>query len=153
MAVTKGGRSAIATTTGNEDCHIILRGGSKPNYDRDSVEAACRELVRAGVAPRLMIDTSHANSSKKPENQPLVAADIAQQIANGEQRITGIMIESNLVAGRQDVVPGKPLVYGQSITDGCIDWETTVSVLNGLADAVAARRNAPSRTVPEERSA
>ena len=100
-----------------------------------------------------MIDTSHANSNKKPENQPLVVADIAQQISNGEQRITGVMIESNLVAGRQDVVPGKPLTYGQSITDGCIDWETTVSALNVLADAVATRRNAQSRNVPEERSA
>ena len=153
MAVTKGGRSAIAATTGNEDCHVILRGGSKPNYDRASVDAACGDLVRAGVAPRIMIDTSHANSSKKPENQPLVAADIARQIADGEQRISGVMIESNLVAGRQDVVPGQPLVYGQSITDGCIDWETTVSVLNGLADAVATRRRALARKVPEERSA
>ena len=145
MAVTKGGRSAIAATTGNEDCHIILRGGHQPNYDRESVDAACVELVRAGVAPRIMIDTSHANSNKKPENQPLVVADIAQQISNGEQRITGVMIESNLVAGRQDVVPGKPLTYGQSITDGCIDWETTVSALNVLADAVETRRNAQSR--------
>ena len=153
MAVTKGGRSAIAATTGNEDCHIILRGGHQPNYDRESVDAACLELARAGVAPRLMIDTSHANSHKKPENQPLVVADIAQQISNGEQRITGVMIESNLVAGRQDVVPGKPLTYGQSITDGCIDWETTVSALNVLADAVATRRNAQSRKLPEERSA
>jgi 3-deoxy-7-phosphoheptulonate synthase len=153
MAVTKGGRSAIAATTGNEDCHIILRGGHAPNYDRDSVDAACLELVRAGVAPRIMIDTSHANSNKKPENQPLVVADIAQQISNGEQRITGVMIESNLVAGRQDVVPGKPLTYGQSITDGCIDWETTVSALNVLADAVEARRNAQSRTFREERLA
>jgi 3-deoxy-7-phosphoheptulonate synthase len=153
MAVTKGGRSAIAATTGNEDCHIILRGGHKPNYDRESVDAACLELVRAGVAPRFMIDTSHANSNKKPENQPLVVADIAQQISKGEQRITGVMIESNLVAGRQDVVPGRPLTYGQSITDGCIDWETTVSALNVLADAVETRRNAQSRKLREERSA
>ncbi len=99
-----------------------------------------------------MIDTSHANSGKKPENQPLVVADIAQQIAGGEQRIIGVMIESNLVAGRQDVVPGKPLTYGQSITDGCIDWDTTVSALNLLADAVEARRNARSRK-SRERSA
>ena len=89
-----------------------------------------------------MIDASHANSHKNPENQPLVVADIARQISNGEQRIIGVMIESNLVAGRQDVVPGKPLTYGQSITDGCIDWETTVSALNVLADAVAMRRKA-----------
>jgi 3-deoxy-7-phosphoheptulonate synthase len=152
MAVTKGGRSAIAATTGNEDCHIILRGGSKPNYDRSSVEAASAELARAGVAPRIMIDSSHANSSKKPENQPLVVADIARQISDGEQRITGVMIESNLVAGRQDVVPGKPLTYGQSITDGCIDWETTVSTLSLLAEAVETRRNARSSKF-HERSA
>ncbi|MER9477014.1 3-deoxy-7-phosphoheptulonate synthase, partial [Mesorhizobium sp. M0520] len=142
MAVTKGGRSAIATTTGNEDCHVILRGGIVPNYDAASIAAACAELGRIGVAPRLMIDVSHANSSKKPENQPLVAADMAGQIAAGDERIVGIMIESNLVAGRQDVVPGKPLVYGQSITDGCIDWETTETVLHGLADAVEQRRSA-----------
>jgi 3-deoxy-7-phosphoheptulonate synthase len=147
MAVTKGGRSAIAATTGNEDCHIILRGGHKPNYDHASVDAAAIELARAGVVPRIMIDTSHANSSKKPENQPLVVADIAQQIAAGEQRIIGAMIESNLVAGRQDVVPGKPLTYGQSITDGCIDWDTTVSALNLLADAVEARRNVSARKI------
>ena len=140
MAVTKGGRSAIASTAGNEDCHVILRGGSKPNYDADSIEAAAAELARAGVSQRIMVDASHANSSKKPENQPKVVADIARQVSDGEQRIVGVMIESNLVAGRQDVVPGKPLTYGQSITDGCIDWETTVSALEHLADAVAARR-------------
>src|SRR4030095_9844550 len=105
---------------------------------------------RRAWARVLMIEPSHANSNKKPENQPLVVADIARQISNGEQRITGVMIESNLVAGRQDVVPGKPLTYGQSITDSCIDWETTVSALNVLADAVAMRRNAQSRNVPEE---
>ncbi|MER8535487.1 3-deoxy-7-phosphoheptulonate synthase [Mesorhizobium sp. M1023] len=142
MAVTKGGRSAIATTTGNEDCHVILRGGIAPNYDAASIAAASAELGRIGVAPRLMIDVSHANSNKKPENQPLVAADVAGQIAAGDERIIGIMIESNLVAGRQEVVPGKPLVYGQSITDGCIDWETTETVLHGLADAVEQRRSA-----------
>jgi 3-deoxy-7-phosphoheptulonate synthase len=152
MAVTKGGRSAIAATTGNEDCHIILRGGHTPNYDHASVDAAAIELARAGVVPRIMIDTSHANSSKKPENQPLVVADIAQQIAAGEQRIIGAMIESNLVAGRQDVVPGKPLTYGQSITDGCINWDKTVSALNLLADAVGARRNVAARKI-QERSA
>ncbi|BAB51519.1 MULTISPECIES: 3-deoxy-7-phosphoheptulonate synthase [Mesorhizobium] len=142
MAVTKGGRSGIATTTGNEDCHVILRGGVQPNYDAASVEAASVELARIGVAPRLMIDVSHANSAKKPENQPKVAADVAGQVAAGDERIIGLMIESNLVAGRQDVVPGKPLVYGQSITDGCIDWATTETVLHGLAGAVEWRRSA-----------
>ncbi|BCH13544.1 MULTISPECIES: 3-deoxy-7-phosphoheptulonate synthase [unclassified Mesorhizobium] len=142
MAVTKGGRSAIATTTGNEDCHVILRGGIVPNYDAASIAAACAELGRIGIAPRLMIDVSHANSNKKPENQPMVAADVAGQVAAGEKRIIGVMIESNLVAGRQEVMPGKPLAYGQSITDGCIDWTTTETVLHGLADAVEQRRSA-----------
>ena len=108
-----------------------------------------RELTHSGLTPRIMIDASHANSSKKPENQPLVVADIARRISEGEQRITGVMMESNLVAGRQDVVPGKPLTYGQSITDGCIDWETTVQALNALADAVGARRNVARRHFSE----
>jgi 3-deoxy-7-phosphoheptulonate synthase len=149
MAVTKGGRSAIAATAGNEDCHIILRGGSRPNYDAASVEAASADLGRAGVKPNVMIDTSHANSSKKPENQPLVVADIARQVSAGERRIIGVMIESHLVAGRQDVQPGKPLTYGQSITDGCIDWQTTVTALEQLADAVGARGTMRGRRVSE----
>lgn len=140
MAVTKGGRSAIAATTGNEDCHIILRGGGAPNYDEASVDAACGELAKAGLAPRLMVDASHANSAKKPENQPVVLADVAHRIAEGERRIIGVMIESHLVGGRQDVLPGKPLTYGQSITDGCIDWATTERVLQQLAAAVRDRR-------------
>jgi 3-deoxy-7-phosphoheptulonate synthase len=152
MAVTKGGRSAIAATTGNEDCHIILRGGKGPNYDPDSVELAAVELSRAGLTPRIMIDASHANSGKKPENQPKVVADVARQISAGDARIMGAMIESNLIAGRQDVLPGATLIYGQSITDGCIDWNTTVQALNVLADAVAARRQARQRDF-RERSA
>jgi len=153
MAVTKGGRSGIASTTGNEDCHIILRGGKVPNYDAAHVDQATGELVKSGLSPKLMIDTSHANSSKKPENQPLVAADIARQVASGEQRIMGVMIESNIVAGRQDVKPGVPLTYGQSITDGCIDWDTSVAVLGQLADAVSARRDAQRGDRVRERSA
>jgi 3-deoxy-7-phosphoheptulonate synthase len=149
MAVTKGGRSAIAATTGNADCHIILRGGRAPNYDAASVEAAAHEMHQADIAPRLMIDASHANSNKKPENQPQVLAHVARQVASGEHRIMGVMIESNLVAGRQDVRPGTPLTYGQSITDGCIDWETTVPALAQLADAVAARRTTPRNKVEE----
>jgi 3-deoxy-7-phosphoheptulonate synthase len=149
MAVTKRGRSAIAATHGNDDCHIILRGGGRPNYDRTSVDAAAAELARAGVAPRIMIDASHANSGKKPENQPLVVADIARQISAGEPRIMGVMIESNLVAGRQEVLPGVALTYGQSITDGCIDWTATVPVLNLLADAVDARRELTLRQLRE----
>src|SRR5690242_6819416 len=145
LAVTKDGRSAIAATTGNGDCHIILRGGKAPNYDAASVEAACAEAVKCGIRPAVMIDASHANSSKKPESQPLVLSDVGTQIAGGDRRIVGVMIESNLVAGRQELQPGKPLVYGQSITDGCVGWETTVAVLEKLAEAVAARRQMAQR--------
>ncbi|GLQ52767.1 3-deoxy-7-phosphoheptulonate synthase [Devosia nitrariae] len=147
MAVTKSGHSAIAATTGNDDCHIILRGGKAPNYDAASVEAACAEAVRAGLDPVVMIDASHANSGKRPENQPGVIDDIAGQLEAGDKRIMGVMIESNLVGGRQDLAPGKPLVYGQSITDGCIDWATTQTVLERLADAVAGRRRATRQEV------
>ncbi len=147
MAVTKDGRSAIAATTGNPDCHIILRGGKTPNYDAASVDAAAAAAEKAGVSTALMIDASHANSSKKPENQPAVLADIGAQLATGDRRIVGVMVESNLVAGRQDLVPGQPLTYGQSITDGCIDWDTTVTVLEELADAVAQRRAATTQQV------
>ena len=140
LAVTKDGRSAIATTSGNDDCHIILRGGKAPNYDTASVEAACADAVKSGIRPVVMIDASHANSSKKPENQPLVLADVGAQIAAGDRRIIGVMIESNLVAGRQELEPGRPLMYGQSVTDGCIGWEATAEVLEKLAEAVGARR-------------
>ncbi|MFN3523392.1 MAG: 3-deoxy-7-phosphoheptulonate synthase [Phenylobacterium sp.] len=140
MAVTKDGRTAIAATTGNEDCHVVLRGGAAPNHDAQSVEAAATALARAGLPQRIMIDASHANSRKDPANQPAVVDEIAAQVARGDQRIFGVMIESHLVAGRQDLKPGRPLVYGQSITDGCIDWATSVEVLDRLAEAVRARR-------------
>jgi 3-deoxy-7-phosphoheptulonate synthase len=140
MAVTKQGRSAIAATSGNPDCHIILRGGVKPNYDAASVEAACALSVRAGIEPAVMVDASHANSGKKPENQPLVADDVARQIEAGDKRVIGMMVESNLLAGRQDLITGSPLVYGRSITDGCIDWDASVAVLERLAHAVEGRR-------------
>lgn len=140
LSVTKGGHSAIVSTNGNEDCHIILRGGKAPNYDAASVELACQAIVGQGLQPRLMIDASHANSSKKPENQVPVCADIAAQVAGGEQRIVGVMVESHLVAGRQDLVPGRELVYGQSVTDGCIAWDSSLQVLEGLAEAVRQRR-------------
>ncbi len=140
LSVTKGGHSAIVSTSGNEDCHIILRGGKTPNYDAASVEQACKDIAANGLASRLMIDTSHANSSKKPENQIPVCADIATQVAGGDTRIVGVMIESHLVAGRQDLIPGKELVYGQSVTDGCISWEDSLGVLEGLAEAVKQRR-------------
>lgn len=138
--MTKGGHSAIVSTSGNEDCHIILRGGKAPNYDAASVEAACKDIAANGLASRLMIDASHANSSKKPENQVPVCADIGAQLAAGDSRIVGVMVESHLVGGRQDLVQGKELTYGQSVTDGCIDWETSVRVLEGLAEAVRQRR-------------
>lgn len=144
LSVTKGGHSAIVSTNGNEDCHIILRGGKTPNYDAASVEAACQDIAKSGLAARLMIDASHANSSKVPANQVPVCADIGNQIAGGDTRIVGVMVESHLVAGRQDLVPGKELVYGQSVTDGCIDWESSVQVLEGLAAAVRQRRLAQS---------
>jgi len=140
LSVTKGGHSAIVSTGGNEDCHVILRGGKAPNYDAGSVEAACQEIAKAGLAQRLMIDASHANSQKKPENQIPVCDNIGEQVGVGDERIFGVMIESHLVAGRQDLMPGKQLTYGQSITDGCIGWEDTVRVLESLAAAVRRRR-------------
>ncbi len=140
LSVTKAGHSAIVHTAGNEDCHIILRGGTKPNYDAASVDAAARSLAEAGVPARLMIDFSHGNSSKKPEKQVDVAQDVAGQIAGGEARIFGVMCESHLKPGRQDLLPGKELAYGVSITDGCIGWEDSRKVLEVLADAVRRRR-------------
>ena len=138
--MTKGGHSAIVSTSGNEDCHIILRGGNRPNYDAASVDAAARGLAEAGVPARLMVDFSHGNSSKKPEKQVDVAHDVAGQIAGGEERIFGVMLESHLKAGRQDLVPGRELVYGMSITDGCIGWEDSRKVLEELSGAVRKRR-------------
>ena len=140
LSVTKAGHSAIVSTAGNEDCHIILRGGAKPNYDAASVDTAARSLAEAGVPARLMVDFSHGNSSKKPEKQVEVGQDVAGQIAGGEARIFGVMAESHLKAGRQDLVPGKELIYGMSITDGCIGWEESRKLLGVLADAVSQRR-------------
>ncbi len=141
LAVTKQGRSAIATTTGNSDCHVILRGGNVPNYDAPNVDATWKAISAAGLSTCLMIDASHGNSGKRPENQPRVIEAIAAQVAGGDSRIGGIMIESHLTAGRQELTPGKSLVYGQSITDGCIGWETSVECLERLALAVERRRS------------
>ncbi|WEN16594.1 3-deoxy-7-phosphoheptulonate synthase [Rhodanobacter sp. AS-Z3] len=140
MAVTKDGQAAIASTSGNGDCHVILRGGKVPNYDGASVDAACASIGKAGLAPRVMIDVSHANSGKQPENQPRVIDDLAARMAAGEQRILGVMVESHLIGGRQELQPDLPLRYGQSITDGCIDWDSSVEVLTTLAHAVRQRR-------------
>jgi len=147
LSVTKGGHSAIVSTVGNNDCHVILRGGKAPNYDAESVEAAAQVIAKAGVLPRLMVDASHANSSKDYSKQPLVIDDVSKQVEQGDARIFGVMVESNLVAGRQDLVPGQELTYGQSITDGCIDWDESVVVLERLAKAVRVRREqAPSQS-------
>jgi 3-deoxy-7-phosphoheptulonate synthase len=143
LSVTKGGHSAIVSTRGNDDCHIILRGGKSPNYDAAGVQAACAELVRGGLPERLMIDASHANAQKQYANQVPVTANIAAQLAGGEHRIIGVMVESHLVAGRQDHVQGQSrdaLTYGQSITDACLGWDDSVRVLDTLAAAVRARR-------------
>ena len=140
LSVTKAGHSAIVATAGNEDCHIILRGGAKPNYDAASVDAAAKALAEGGVPARLMIDFSHSNSAKSPQKQVDVGADVAGQIGAGDARIFGVMFESHLKAGRQDLVPGKELVYGMSITDGCIGWEDSRKVLEILADGVRQRR-------------
>ena len=138
---TKHGQSAIFVTTGNPDCHIILRGGRKTvNYTAESVAETAAKMKKAGVQPRILIDFSHANSSKDYRRQALVCHDVAGQIAAGDKRILGVMIESNLVAGAQPLVPGKQLVYGQSITDGCVDWAETHTMLKELAAAVRARR-------------
>ncbi len=140
LSVTKGGHSAIVHTAGNEDCHIILRGGRATNYDASSVEATCQELAAAGLAARLMIDFSHANSQKQHERQLDVGRDVAAQVAGGDDRIFGVMIESHLNAGRQDLVPGRSLEYGVSITDACIGWDATEVLLRELAQAVRQRR-------------
>ncbi len=140
MSLTKQGHSAIFSTTGNEDCHIILRGGAKPNYDAKSVNEAAGELEKASQKLKLMIDCSHANSSKDPSKQPEVCRDIAAQVAAGDTRIFGIMLESHLVAGRQDNKPDQELIYGQSITDGCISWDDTDVLLKEMAEAVRQRR-------------
>jgi len=138
---TKLGQTAIFVTNGNPDCHIILRGGKKlTNYDAASVAATAAQMEKSGVAPRIMIDFSHANSCKDYKRQSLVCHDVAAQIAGGEKRVMGVMIESSLVAGAQALDSGQPLVYGQSVTDACIDWKETRELLKELAAAVRARR-------------
>ena len=135
LSVTKAGHSAIVHTAGNADCHVILRGGKEPNYDSGHVKAAAEQLTKAGVTPKLMVDCSHANSRKDYTRQMEVAQDVAQQLRAGENNIMGLMVESHLVAGRQD----KPEVYGQSITDACIGWDATEEMLALLAEANRSR--------------
>ena len=140
MGMTKMGQAAIFETRGNDDCHVILRGGKQPNYAAADVDAACALLRTAGLREQVMVDVSHANSSKQHARQVLVADDVAAQIAAGDARITGIMIESHLEEGRQDIVPGVALKPGVSVTDACISMAQTVPVLQRLAAAVRARR-------------
>ncbi|QDC44229.1 3-deoxy-7-phosphoheptulonate synthase [Methylophilus medardicus] len=140
LSMTKEGESAIFATKGNEDCHVILRGGKLPNYDTQSVAAVCDQLAEAGLAPVLMVDCSHGNSQKQYKNQIAVVDDVAAQVAAGDARIIGLMLESHLNEGRQDHSPGCNLNYGQSITDACLGWEDSVAVLETLAASVKARR-------------
>ncbi len=141
LSVTKAGHSAIFATTGNDDCHIILRGGNNaPNYDKESINLASQALKNAGLRENIMIDLSHANSNKQPEKQTQVGQHVAEQIADGDHRIIGAMIESHLVGGRQNIVDGKALTYGQSITDGCLSWDHSVPLLKKLAASVQQRR-------------
>ena len=140
ISVTKSGHVAVFKTAGNEDCHVILRGGKAPNYDAASVEAACAELAAAGLRQHVMIDFSHANSAKQYQRQLEVGEDVARQLAAGERRIAGVMVESHINPGRQDLLPGKPLDYGVSVTDACIGWEDTVRLLDRLAEGVRRRR-------------
>tara|TARA_R110000737_G_scaffold14785_1_gene30919 strand:+ start:2530 stop:3591 length:1062 start_codon:yes stop_codon:yes gene_type:complete len=140
LSVTKYGHSAIVETTGNEDCHIILRGGKTTNFDADSVKTVTEQLSKSGLNTNIMIDFSHANSSKKFQNQMLVCRDVCQQMINGNQNIFGVMVESHLVEGRQDLVDGKAATYGQSITDACIGWQDTKTLLAELDQAIVQRR-------------
>ncbi len=140
LSLRKEGNAAIFSTTGNPDCHIILRGGKEPNYDAESVNKVSIELEAANLPANIMIDLSHANSRKQYDAQTQVGEDVANQIAKGDKRIIGTMIESHLIAGRQDVIPNKELVYGQSITDACLGWENSVELIKTLAHASKARR-------------
>ncbi len=140
LSVTKTGHSAIVETGGNPDCHVILRGGKEPNYEARFVQAAAAELAAVGLSQKLMVDFSHANSRKDYRRQMEVCDDVAQQMAAGDTHIFGVMVESHLVEGRQDLKPGCELTYGQSITDACISWDDTEKLLETLANAVSARR-------------
>jgi 3-deoxy-7-phosphoheptulonate synthase len=140
IGMTKMGMAAIFETRGNADCHVILRGGREPNYDAASIDAACATLRRAGLREQVMVDASHANSAKEPRRQIEVVRNIARQIADGEKRIIGVMMESHLNEGRQDLRPGVPLSPGISITDACLGWDDTAALLTALAQAVRARR-------------
>jgi 3-deoxy-7-phosphoheptulonate synthase len=145
LSVHKSGQVSIVETRGNDDCHIILRGGRNPNYDAASVKAAGEELARSKLECRLMIDFSHANAAKQYKRQLDVAADVGAQVADGSRCIIGAMVESHLVEGKQDLGPGKSLTFGQSITDPCLGWDDSVALLDTLAESVKARRKKGKR--------
>jgi 3-deoxy-7-phosphoheptulonate synthase len=148
LGVTKQSVAAILETRGNPDCHVILRGGTGgPNYSAEHVRRVAADLARAGLAPRVMVDCSHANSGKDHTRQPAVVRDVSEQVRSGSRDVFGVMIESFLVAGRQSVSPSKPLVYGQSITDACMSWEMTTTLLTELAGSVRAGRRRPMEDV------
>lgn len=140
LSLTQEGQSAIFTTAGNPDCHVILRGGSHPNYDPASIDGAAKMMEGANLTPNVMVDLSHANSAKRHQRQMTVGRDVSEQVGGGDKRIVGVMVESHLVAGRQDIKPGVEPIYGQSITDACIGWDDTESLLGELASAARARR-------------
>jgi len=147
--VTKEGQSAIVSTAGNEDCHVILRGGKTPNYDAASVNAAATELAASGLNPKVMVDCSHGNSLKQYRLQLEVAKSIAEQLKAGDERIMGLMVESHLNEGRQDHTPGCTLEYGKSITDACLGWDDTLTILETLAEGVRARRRVHQNDLDE----
>jgi 3-deoxy-7-phosphoheptulonate synthase len=145
LSLTKAGHSAIFSTTGNKDCHVILRGGNdRPNYDPISVQHVAEALEKAGLPDRIMIDFSHANSLKQYHRQLQVGDEVGQQIAEGDRRIFGVMVESHLVPGSQKLIPGHPLAYGQSITDACLGWDDSLVLLERLAEKVQQRRKVPA---------
>ena len=146
LSVTKSGQSAIVKTAGNSDCHVILRGGKSPNYDVDTIAGLVKELNQNEVSPKVMVDASHGNSNKKPENQHIVCDSLCERISSGDKSVFGVMIESNIIAGRQDlgsVTDISKLEYGKSITDACISWPETVGILENLSSAVKERRSNP----------
>ena len=139
LGVTKAGGVAVIATAGNPDCHVILRGGRQPNYDARTIDDSAARMTKAGLPPAIIVDLSHGNSSKQHAKQLEVGRDVAARVASGDHRLTGVMIESFLEAGRQDAKPGQPLTYGQSITDACLGWSETLELLHLLADGARAR--------------
>ena len=140
LSVTKEGRSAVFSSSGNEDCHVILRGGKEPNYESKHINRTSKLLAESELAQSIMVDMSHGNSSKQHKNQINVCNNVAKQLSTGEKRITGVMIESNLVEGNQSITNKENLVYGQSITDACLNWQDTEICLEILSEAIAKRR-------------